>query len=177
MLAFLFELGKGVPASGKAIDDNDIDRLGNDFKAKRHYADDDRVWASLKRFIADHKDDIKYAISGGKIRIKIYANEIINDFDGVFASIDEDCRPEESALIVLHAGCTCDYLKTDEYRALSSIITNQDDVKVLLDSYHVKNIDIQRDVDFVTFDVKDIVSKKAVIEMILKGIFILHPVL
>lgn len=177
MLAFMHELGKNVPMSGRVVTDRDIDRFASDFKIKRNYSNEDRVWSSLRRFIDDKRSDIKYAISGGKVQVRIYSNEIVYEFDGVFASIDEDCRPEAGARIMVHAGCPDDYGETDEYKALSSLISNPDDVKILLDSYHVGMEVIKDSVDFVTLDVKDIVSKKSVIETILKGIFILYPVI
>ena len=54
--------------------------------------------------------------------------------------------------------------------ALVSIIKNSSDIRILLDSYYIRNRFVSRDVCFITMDKRDILDHKPDIERIINGI-------
>jgi len=116
----------------------DIEKWASDIKAQRRYTDEDRIWQSLLKFIGAKIDDILFHVNGGAKQVEIYKEQVVNEWEAAFVTLRQDCRHDDDAPITLTYGCPVDHKTTRQYAAISEVVTNEDDIKILFDSYFIK---------------------------------------
>jgi len=177
IIAFLKRAGDNVRTLSKAATKEDIEKWAGDIKVQRRYTDEDRIWQSLLKFIGAKIDDILFHVNGGTKQVEIYKEQVVNEWEAAFVTLRQDCRHDDDAPITLTYGCPVDHKTTRQYAAISEVVTNEDDIKILFDSYFIK---LEKagsgDIYFVTYDYEDIICHKSVIEAVFDGIKILTPV-
>jgi hypothetical protein len=131
----------------------------------------------LNSFVERNFMEIRNTALGGEREFGDFRRAIIDAFMGAINSIDRDCYSDPKAVICRYDDCPPDYRNcyAAENNRLLKVINYESDVLVALDSYFIRNKYIKNNVCFVTTDHEHMLKKKAEIESILTGIFIMQP--
>ena len=150
-----------------------LDNVIREFRTENENRLNNNVWKALLRFIEKNFEDIEYSINKGKNEILIYKRKIVRIIQEAILSYQDDCEYRQGSAILLHDGFPPDYSDKEEYTKLRRIMGARNiDIHILLDSYYLGQAIILTGILFITFDKKDITSKKEDIENVLNGITI-----
>lgn len=141
------------------------------------YSDSHRLTDADRKTLYGFVDRNSYDIAGmliGEMGRQEFISRIRNTIKIAINILDRDCNPG-SKTICRYSTCrdyTTHYF--NEFNNLQAVIPNSSDVRILIDSYYIKNKYLQRDVCFITMDKVHIVSNKDYIERTIAGIKIKH---
>jgi hypothetical protein len=147
-------------------------------KQRDHYIsklneDDDRN--VLRAFFYRTFDDIVNELGKDPATgLPTYCKKAVQVMNNATRALYQDCATDHNARVQLFSVPRRLPYTTKQDR-LSRIIQHEKDVRVVLDSYYIKNYHIQSNVSFVTNDEKHFLNRKDAIEKELPGINIQPP--
>lgn len=160
-----------------------VDPLHLDFHIQRFTADysagleDDRMKRIVGNFVRTHMTDLRNVALGGEQTFGEFKQNIRDAIKYALNELICRCTDAAGAEIFRYDCCPVDHgpLYSAQYELLFSSMNYAPDVDVLLDSYHIKETQLQSTVRFITTDFIHIIQHKITIERVLPGILIINP--
>lgn len=156
------------------INEAEVDRLSINYCTT---IENEKICGAITLFTHKNIFDITNALRDGNSPFDNYKLTIGKAFQTALNSLAIDCRTREGAFIRRYDICPQVYDQiygTEQYR-LMTLIDYIEDVKILLDSYFLKDRILEENLFFITTDATHILLHKNDIEGILAGLSVSHP--